>query len=62
MRWSIVLILISYLWINIPSLHDGLFNVIDNVQVTRVEAMYSELSSHHLYITWAQYFTTWDLV
>lgn len=45
MRWLIVLILISYLWINIPSLHDGLFNVIDNVQVTRVEAMYSELSS-----------------
>ena len=56
MRWSIVLILISYLWINIPSLHDGLFNVIDNVQVTRVEAMYSELSSHQFPVRYVDAF------
>lgn len=45
MKWIIIAITITYLWINIPTFHDGLFNVIDNVQVTRVEAMYRELQS-----------------
>jgi len=45
MKWIWVLIVPVYLWINIPSLHDGLFHVIDNVQVTRMEAMYHELIS-----------------
>ncbi len=42
---SVGLIILAYLFINIPTLHDGLFHVYDNVQVTRIEAMYRELGS-----------------
>lgn len=45
MKKAILLILIVYLWLNLPIFHDGLFHVYDNVQVTRVEAMYNELIS-----------------
>lgn len=45
MKRAVILILAVYLWFNIPTFHDGLFHVFDNVQVTRVEAMYTELTS-----------------
>ncbi len=37
------IIILAFLLFNIPTFHDGLFQVYDNVQVTRIEAMYSEL-------------------
>lgn len=45
MKKAILLIIFAYVWLNLPTLHDGLFHVYDNVQVTRIQAMYSELQS-----------------
>lgn len=42
---STLLILATALLLSLPVLHDGLFHVFDNVQVTRVIAMYQELAS-----------------
>lgn len=44
MRNVIVGLTLAYLLFNIPSFHDGLFHVYDNVQVTRISAMYGELA------------------
>ncbi|KKU26210.1 MAG: hypothetical protein UX37_C0004G0005 [Microgenomates group bacterium GW2011_GWA2_46_16] len=45
MRRAVILVFAFWLWFNIPTFHDGLFQVFDNVQVTRVDAMYNELTS-----------------
>lgn len=41
----VIVIGLALFWLNLPTLHDGLFHVYDNVQVTRIQAMYSELQS-----------------
>lgn len=44
LAFSCLFIIVTFLFIAKPVLHDGLFHVYDNVQVTRTMAVYEELS------------------
>lgn len=46
MKRAFFILFLTYLWFNLPTFHDGLFQVFDNIQVTRIQAMYSELTAH----------------